>query len=187
MATIKQGNPKAFDALNARIKELADKQGKVGWFETAKYQDGKPVAYVASIQEFGSPEQNIPPRSFMRSTAIEEQTKWAETAASGAKQILAGKENSETAMQKIVLQAQGDVSKKIASIQDPPLSPITLGARKYRAEGIRVTGKTIGEIAARLKAGTLDISGVSTKPLEDTGFMSATLTSIVENNSGASS
>ena len=183
MAILTQSNPKAFEILYSRLKELVDKEGKVGWFETAKYEDGTPVAYVASIQEFGSIQQNIPPRSFMRSTAVEEQKKWAETAAAASRQIIAGKENSETAMQKITLQAQGDVSKKIASITAPPLSPITLGARKYRAEGIKVTGKTIGEIAAKLKAGTLDISGVSTKPLEDTGFMSATLTSIVENAS----
>ncbi len=43
----------------------ADKSDlQVGWFESAKYDDGTPVAGVAAIQEFGSAKNRIPPRPF---------------------------------------------------------------------------------------------------------------------------
>lgn len=177
---IQQKNIKSFQELNLRLKELASKQGKVGWFSSSKYEDGTSVAYVAAIQEFGSPERSIPPRPFMRPAIIENQKDWERAAAQGANQVLAGKATPEQVMEKITLAAQNSISKNIATLTTPPLSPITLGARKYRQQGKKVTGATIGEIARKLKDGTLDISGVSTKPLEDTGLMSATLTSVVE-------
>ena len=41
------------------LEKLADQIKKskleVGFFESAKYPDGTPVAYVAAIQEFGNP------------------------------------------------------------------------------------------------------------------------------------
>ena len=83
-------------------------------------------------------------------------------------------------MELLTLKAEGDVSKAIAEVNAPPLSKITLGARKYRAEGKKVTGATIGEIARLIDENKLDVSGVSTKPLNETGLMSATLTHVVE-------
>lgn len=180
MAEVKRGNPKAFQQIDVRIKDMQKTQGKVGWFESAKYPDGTPVAYVAAIQEIGH--GKIPSRSFMRSTAIEEKINWSEIIKKGAKLIVNGKLNPRAFMEMLTLKAQGDVSKKISSIYSPPLSPITIAARKYRKEGKKVTGKTIGEIAKKLKNGDIDLSGVSTKPLEDSGLMSATLTSTVESN-----
>lgn len=171
---------KAMEGLLSHIKELDGYQTKVGWFETAHYEDGTPVAYVAAIQELGSESRRIPPRPFMRPTIAEQQKKWAETAAIAARRILAGKATGAQMMDLIGAQAEGDVAKTIESITEPSLSPITLGARKYRHEGKKVTGATIGEIAARLKAGTLDISGVPTKPLDDTHLLLSTLTHITE-------
>lgn len=54
MVEIKRKNPGAFETLRSRIKELDGKVAKAGWFESSKYEDGTPVAYVASIQEFGA-------------------------------------------------------------------------------------------------------------------------------------
>ena len=177
---MKQSNNNVFAVLQAKLNSIAGSQGKVGWFENAKYEDGTPVAGVAMLQEYGSAKMNIPPRSFMRITVAEKQKNWGELAASGANAILKGNETPASVLAKLTIQAQNDVSEKISSITAPPLSQITLGARKYRQEGKKVTGATIGQIARELKAGTLDVSGVSTKPLEDTGYMSATLTHIVE-------
>ena len=39
---------------------------RVGFFSTARYDDGTPVATVAAINEFGSREANIPERPFFR-------------------------------------------------------------------------------------------------------------------------
>ena len=54
MATIKQSNPKAFEVLAQGLGELDGVIGRAGWFETSKYEDGTPTAYIAAIQEFGA-------------------------------------------------------------------------------------------------------------------------------------
>ena len=42
-------------ATLAKAEQSRNKRVKVGFFSTAKYQDGTPVANVAAIQEFGAP------------------------------------------------------------------------------------------------------------------------------------
>ena len=179
MAEVTRENPNAFKTLADALGAMDGVTGKVGWFAGAAYPDGTPVAYVASIQEFGVPSQNIPSRSFMRSTALEKDGEWREIANTLSARVLAGKMTPAQAMEILTLQAEGDIAAKIASIQAPPLSPITLGARKYRSQGKKVTGATIGEIARKLKEGKLDVSGVSTKPLVDTAVLVNTISHVV--------
>ncbi len=184
---IKRDNPNALQAINLRLKELSSKQGKVGWFSSAKYGDGTQVAYVAAIQEFGSPERSIPPRPFMRPAVAENEKKWKDLAGQQAREILAGNLSADDAMLGLTSAAESAVYKKIVSIDSPALSQITLGLRKlktkpeYKSGEKKITGATVGEVAALLKAGKLDVSGVSTKPLNDSGYMLSTLTSVVEN------
>lgn len=180
MAEIKRDNPNAFKVLGDKLAAMDGITGRVGWFEGSAYPDGTPIAYVAAINELGSPRNSIPSRSFMRSTADEENEKWKETANIVSSKILLGEITPQQGMELLCLKAEGDVAKKIASITAPPLSPITLGARKYRQQGKKVTGATIGEIAQKLKDGTLNTSGVSDKPLVDSSLMINTLTHTVE-------
>jgi hypothetical protein len=147
--------------LQIALKNLQGKVGKVGWFEKSKYEDGTPVAYVATIQEYGYPAGNIPPRPFMRTTIAEKQQEWKKIAESGSKAILNGKATVGTVMEAIGLKAAGDIRKKISLITAPPLSPRTIEARRSR----RADKKTIGLL---------------TKPLIDTGIMFGTLTNTVE-------
>lgn len=168
--TIKRVTGPGTKALQNLVKGLGNAQGKVGWFESEKYENGTPVAYVAAIQEFGSPQNSIPPRSFMRSTALEEKKKWAKTAEDGSKQIIKGSLDGKMVMTGIALQAKGDIQSKIASIQSPGLSDITLALRKVKLGmvpgiGPTVTGKTVGIVASKLKDGSLTPDGVSKKPL----------------------
>ena len=172
------------EQLSVRIKELSGIQGKVGWLPAAKYPDGTPVAYVAAIQEYGNiVHVPIPPRPFIRPAIEAKASQWSRIAAQGAKEILAGNATPDAIMVRVTEAAKGDIAKNIATLTSPPLSPITIGARKFKKEGKKITGKTIGEIARLLSEDELDVSGISTKPLEDTGYMSATLTSVVENAS----
>jgi len=163
MATVKRDNPKAFDTLNARLKELEGKQAKVGWFATSKYEDGTPVAYIAAIQEFGSPKNNIPPRPFMRPTVIHQKNEWIQLLTSGARSILAGKSSITTVMNAIGLKASADIAKSITQVFSPPLKPATIAARKRK----RADKKTLGLL---------------TKPLVDTGLMLNTVTYVVEDD-----
>lgn len=184
MDTISQGNPKIFEAIQLRLKELESKQAKVGWLDGSKYEDGTSVAAIAAQNEVGNPGRSIPPRPTMRPAIIEHQKEWKKMAADGANLILAGKATATDILTGIAETAQGQVYENISKLLDPKLSPITIVARKYKKNGIKITGGTIGEIAALIKAGNMpDVSGVSTKPLVDSGLEIGTLTSVVENAS----
>lgn len=172
MADVKQSNPKAFEQLDIKLKDLEGFETRVGWHEGDNYPDGTPLAYVAAIQELGwGP---IPPRPFMRPAARKNETKWKDVAGFGANKVLAGQWTGRQAMDALGEIAKEDIASSIAAVNAPPLSEITLVARKWRREGKKITGATIGEIAQRLASGeNIDVSGVSTKPLQDTGLLLA--------------
>lgn len=155
----------------AALRGLDGIQGKTGFFETAKYADGTPVAYVATIQEFGAIAMNlgaaagayqnggdgvagkpaiIPARPFMRPTVAAQGANWVKLLGAGAKSVLTGGATPVQVMEAVTLKAAGDVAKTIASITNPPLSPLTI-ARKG-----------------------------SKKPLVDTGLMIQSVTGIAE-------
>ena len=62
MVAVKGGNKfsKALQELAGKIKSGQSVQ--VGFLAGATYPDGKPVAMIAAIQEFGAPAAGIPPR-----------------------------------------------------------------------------------------------------------------------------
>lgn len=181
MLELKRGNPKGFSVLIDALSALDGVQTKVGWFETAIYPDGRPVAAVAAGNELGIASRSIPPRPFFRPTIADKQpAAWPAIAATLSKRVLAGQMTAHDAIDTFGKFVEGDIALKIRSITSPPLSPITLGARKYREQGKKVTGATIGEIARKLKEGKLDVSGVSNKPLVDSALMIDTLTHVTE-------
>lgn len=135
--------------------------GKVGWFKLSQYEDGTPVAYVATIQEYGYPEGNIPARPMLRPTIISKKKKWAKMAEQGAKDILNGGSTIDSVLEKIGQSAAGDARKTITAITEPPLSPLTIQAR-------------LAKRSNKTKVGNL------TKPLVDTGLLLNSLTNVVE-------
>ncbi|CAB4132152.1 hypothetical protein UFOVP138_61 [uncultured Caudovirales phage] len=154
---------------------------KIGFFESARYPDGTPIAYIASIQEYGVESQSIPARPFFRPTIDENRAKWQQDFSKLVKRVSNGKMEEKQAYDAIGLLASGAVAKTIATLTAPPLSKITLLARKYRLAGGKVTGATIGMFAAQVKKNPdIDVSGVSVKPLNDTGMLLAHLTHTVE-------
>jgi len=177
MKVKRKSNP-AFDKA---IKQLDKaKTARVGWFESSQYEDGTPVAYVAAIQEYGSPKNSIPPRPFFRNAIEANQQEWKGIANEYGKRIVNGQATIDQAMEAIGLVAAGDVRKSISEIMEPPLSPVTLLLRKWKSEGQKISGKSVGWAAHLVKLGLDDSGGVSTKPLIDSGYMQATVTSIVE-------
>lgn len=162
MSTFKRQGP-GIKSLEKALKNVSGLTTKVGWFKGAKYQDGTPVAYVATIQEYGSPMNGIPPRSFMRTTIAEKENEWAKLARSGAKAIIAGNASPKMVMEGLGLAASGDVRKKISEINSPALKAGTIEARKRKLS----KGKKVGAL---------------TKPLVETGLMVASLTSTVESS-----
>lgn len=162
MAEVRREKGPGYAQLKKAMAGMQDKSGKVGWFESAKYEDGTPVAYVAAIQEFGDPSHNIPPRSFMRTTSKEQTTHWKEILTQGAKLVVKGELTIAALMEMIGLGAAGDIRKKISEITSPPLKVATVKAR--------LRGKKQGNY----------VSLTAAKPLIDTKVMINTLGNKVE-------
>lgn len=180
MATVRRTTNPNLNGIVKGLKDLDGMRGRVGWFESAKYPDGTSVAYVASIQEYGS--GPIPPRPFFRPTIIERQLYWAELIAKASQGVITGKRTAYQAMDLLGLQVAGDVRATISKITTPPLSTLTLLARKHRKEGGKITGaKQLAEIDRKGREnGPPDVSGVSTKPLIDTRVLLPTLTNVTD-------
>lgn len=173
------------DALRVALKGLDGVKGKTGYFETSKYTDtdSTPVAYIATIQEFGHAGRGIPARPTMRPAVAKNKKEWSDLFAEGAKSVLAGDATGRQIMGMLAKRAAGDVAKEISELTVPTLSPLTLMARLYRSDmKSKVSGgKTLGALAKGLDAGPVNFRGlVSTKPLVDTGLMIASVTEVVE-------
>lgn len=150
-------------ALRQTVEELNGRQGRVGWFPSAVYEGGQPVAGVAFVQEHGSAKRSIPPRPFMRPTATEKRAEWAKTVGQLTKAAAQGKIAPENVMQGLTMAAEGHVRAAITKISTPPLAESTIAARKRR-----------------LADGGAGAKSSIAKPLVDTGVMLNSLTSEVE-------
>lgn len=152
--------------LRQALEQLSKVKGQVGWFDSAKYADGTPVAYVAAIQEFGDPAHNIPPRATIRPTCAARQPVWRELAQTWARRVIRGEVSAVAMMDRIGMQAAGDISKAISTLTSPPLKPETVKARLRKMKG------------GGVKRGAISITAA--KPLVDSGVLLATLSHNVE-------
>lgn len=165
------------DAMGAGF---VNREARVGFFPGAQYEDGTPVAYVASIQEFGAPDQAIPPRPFMRPTVQDKQKEWTDEVAGGMRLVARGVMTSDDVLDAVGQAAAGDIVKTIAKGNFKDLSPITLMIRKMKDEhkgdaNWRMSGAKVGEAAARVAAG--EQGSTRTAPLDDSGLMIASVQS----------
>lgn len=166
------------DKLARKLAEIAAKvkglpHVEVGFPETARYEDGTLVAMVAAIQEFGAPAAGIPPRPFFRTMIAKHRDAWGP----GLGGILAANGmDVEAGLKGLGQVIEGQLRQSIVDMNSPALSPTTLMLRRMRTDdpSLQVTGKTVGEAAAKVKAGA-SYAGVSTKPLVDIGRQGGTL------------
>lgn len=162
MATItRKINPEALKRLQRATKDLEGKVGKAGWFETAKYENGMPVANIAAGNEYGVPAKNIPPRPVARPAATEIKKTWRTVAGSAIKGIINGGETIGTVMEKLSSFAAGTMRKNITELYSPKLADATIYARVHRTASRELTMSI-------------------TKPLVDHGIMLNTVSNVVE-------
>ena len=143
------------DEYRKLFSAMSKKQAKIGWFPSAQYpveDGGNYVAGVALTHEFGSPAQHIPPRPFLRPTIANNKGDWIRTIKGLARQK---RTTDEDVLEGVGLQMVGDFKDMIGHINNPKLAASTIAKRKERGNN-------------------------SVKPLNDTGYMIATLTNTVE-------
>jgi hypothetical protein len=156
-----------------KLKELTErltsaKTVRIGFLSGAKYPSGLPVAFVASVQEWGAPKVGIPPRPFFRTMIAKHKDEWPEAVAD----LL--KENDYDAQRTLELTGEaiaGQLRQSIIDTNSPPLSPTTLMLRKmFGNHPEKIRGRDVVEARHRVAAGE-SYAGVSTKPLVLTGHL----------------
>ena len=85
------------------------------------YPDGTSVIMVGAVHEFGSPARNVPQRSFLRSTIIDEQDTYKDLFKQVTLSMVKGDIDSKKALSMIGLQVESDVKEKITNIDSPKL------------------------------------------------------------------
>lgn len=169
MASISGGAK--LEAALRKISEGVSKAGKVrvGFLENATYPDGTSVPMVAAIQEFGAPKARIPPRPFFRNMIAAKGPEWPEAVGGLLK---ANDFDADKTLKQMGEGIKGQLQQSLIDTNSPPLSPITIMLRgmKSHDQSLVVTGKTVGEAAARVKAGLTNY-GASTKVLDETGHL----------------
>lgn len=163
---VRKTNKQAYDALNKASQNLNGVTLKVGWFEGNNYPKEKggedtPVAYVASIHEFGHATSGIPARPFMRPTVEREENNWRKFLDSQSKHVISGKLSPALMMDGLGLNVAGEIAKSIKNVTSPPLKKATIAAK-------------VRKMANKKLVGSLD------KPLVETALMIDSVTHIVE-------
>ena len=171
-------NLAGLDALKQALADANDESLQVGWFDSAKYEDGTPVAGVAAAQEFGT--KTAPPRPFFRPAVEDNKDAWSSLVESGARAMTEGNADMQQVMGGLGLKVEADIKDKITG-PHLALSPITLALRKLRNDGVEIGGATVGAVAVAVKAGQtgagqLGEASGNVTPLNETGYMLATLT-----------
>lgn len=168
----------AIKQLQEALAQANGEKLQVGWLSSANYTDSLPVAQVAFWQEFGT--KTVPPRAFFRPAIAKNEGKWANLVESGAGAVIEGRASMADVFNGLGLMAQADIKNAITGPQRA-LSPITLALRRLKNEGVTITGKVVGQVAAAIArgetgAGQLGAPYGNATPLNDTGIMLATLT-----------
>ncbi len=144
--------------LTKNIADIKNIKAQVGFFDSAKYEDGTPVAVIAQQNEYGNLNKNIPPRPFMRPARDDNKSAWGKIAMQGTKQVLEGKKNIKQVFDLLALKVEGDIKIAIKQVTKPSLKESTVRAR--------LRGKNQGK----------SVSLTVAKPLIDTGYMLASVT-----------
>lgn len=135
--------------LKVALKELDGQKASAGWYETAHYPNGTPVAYVASIHEFGAPGAGIPPRPFMRPAIAAYSGAWMTALGDGVKAVIRGGASATQVLEQVSARAAADVAKSIQAVSAPPLNPATV-RRKGFAKPLVETGQMINSVTNRV-------------------------------------
>jgi len=124
---------------------------------------------VAAIQNFGAPAAHIPPRPFFTNMVKDKSPEWPKAVGDLLKD---NDYDANATLNQAGAGIKGQLQQAIVDTYAPALSPVTVMLRGMKSQDptLVVTGKTVGEARARVKAGLTNY-GASTKPLIEHGDM----------------
>lgn len=114
----KEVDKKLNDLISSNNKRL-----EVGFFESAKYENGEYVANVAKIQEYGT--LKIPARPFFRNAIAKNGAKWL----TFMKNQFTSNQNLDLSLNQAGELARGDIVASIMQTNNPPNAEATIKAK----------------------------------------------------------
>ena len=119
---------RGYKKLRQEIKKASGARVDVGYFgaEVHPESKGETIVSIAATHEYGNPKENIPERSFLRSTADAKKTAYDKRLKAGLVGITTGKTTVEKELVGFGEMARGDVVLKIQAIKEPPLAALTI-------------------------------------------------------------
>jgi hypothetical protein len=140
MATISGG-----DKLERALLEMARQVSKpatlrVGFLGNATYPDGKSVALIAALNEFGTSRQ--PPRPYFRNMIAQRSPGWP---AAIAVNLRANNYDAERSLDDVGQAIAGQLQQSIRDLTSPPLSPVTI-AKKGFDKPLIETGQMLNSV-----------------------------------------
>ncbi len=146
MEVVRKTDAAMWKRLFIALRTMGKKDLKVGWFSTNRYDDDKatPVAYIATIHEFGSEKAGIPARPFMRPTVTREEQNWRRFIALETKKILAGGQTIEGLFEALGLGISGEIGRSIMDVTEPKLDDATIRA-KMKKKSDKSTQGSLGK------------------------------------------
>lgn len=115
------------DEMLKEIKRQARKRVlTVGFFDET-YPDGERIGKIATINEYGVPEHNQPPRPFMRYTVIKNKKKWLDI----LQDILPQNMDVERSLNILGDVVADDVSQMIKAFAIPANAPSTIRKKGF--------------------------------------------------------
>lgn len=132
---------KGIARLRKEMESVKNAKLEVGFFDTSVYPSGVPVAYVASIHEFGwGP---IPARPFMRPTMNAQRTTWQRNFLSGFKAVANGQVTTKQVLEQMGMKISAQIKESISSVTSPALQESTVEARLRKlTAGVAATAKS---------------------------------------------
>ena len=146
------------EALEKLADQIKKSKLEVGFFESAIYPDGTPVAYVAAIQEFGNPAGNNPSRPFFRN-AISQNDGWKDLANKAMNAVIEGRMELNQALNQMGLVIGSNVQDSINDGSYEALKQSTLDARQSRKRTEGVASKPLIDTAQMLQSVTYAVNG----------------------------
>jgi hypothetical protein len=174
-----QKNDQEWKKLQARLRPFVNEpRAEVGVVGEQASEDhgGISMGELAAVHEFGSPKNNIPERSFIRSTLESNASEYATLLRPLLQQLLEGKLKVKRVLSIWGAKASADIRARL--LRGAPLSPTlskrTIAARKARALVRQQSGTSPGKLRSS-DGRFLSLKNVGLRPLVETGKLVASI------------
>ncbi len=148
MAEVKGGDKFAAELQRMAGAVQSAESVKVGFLSNATYPDGKPVAMVAAIQNWGAPRAGILPRPFFTNMVKDKSPEWGPAT---GELLKANDYDAAKTLAQVGEVVAGQLRQSIRDTNFPPLAESTI-ARKGFDKPLVETGHMFNSVDYEVKA-----------------------------------